>query len=158
MDLALAREHGPGIQALVEPAPAASDVADAVPLTMSAPEARRDARFAQCAAQSPAQLGAGQRSFAQSVLSLAGGETAPHAVWLLNHECMVAALAEHRALLAVLLGPHFPVLPDGTALGVGGKEDLWVDAAADPVVLPFPVFHDGSRQTGQVSRESLPPR
>jgi len=42
LDLALAREHGLGIQALVVTAPATSDVADAVPLTMSAPEARRE--------------------------------------------------------------------------------------------------------------------
>ena len=75
----------------------------------------------------------------QYVFTFSGREATPDTVRLVRQQGMVATTIEHRTLCAVLFGLQFTAVLDGTAFGVRWEEDLRINAAADSVVLPFPV-------------------
>src|SRR5581483_11055028 len=82
----------------------------------------------------------------QQELPLGLREPAPDAIRLADRQCMRAALRDHRAAPAHLLGTHLARQPSAAALAVGMEEDRRIGAAAHPMHLPIPDIRIGAGQ------------
>jgi hypothetical protein len=71
-------------------------------------------------------------------------QATPDAIGLANRERVAAALCDHRALPAHLLGSHLALRTGTAALAIGMEEHSGIDASAKPCDLPIPDVSVGS--------------
>ena len=71
-------------------------------------------------------------------------QTAPDAIGLADRERVAAALCDHRALPAHLLGAHLALRAGAAALAVGMEKHGGIDASAKAGDLPIPDVSIGS--------------
>jgi hypothetical protein len=71
-------------------------------------------------------------------------QAAPYAIGLADRERVAAALRDHRAAPAHLLGTHLALRAGPASLAVGMKKHSGIDASAKPCDLPIPDVSVGS--------------